>query len=304
MSAFWSLVLIAGGGSLLVSWWRGRRLGVVQRIAPHLRLYGSSTASANPGDAAHPIHGNRWGPFFREASAIASRLGSPTRDLERRLARSGSRATVDEFRLEQVVWGMAGTIGGVGFSILLAVTRGSGPMALLTLTLALGVGGILARDYMLSRTIAGREAEMLAELPTASEMLALAVSAGEGVANALDRVSRLIPGALGDELRWTLGSAKAGEPLPRALRGLADRTGVASLRRFADTIAIAIDRGTPLTDVLHAQAQDIREAERRHLMESGGKKEIAMMIPVVFLILPITVVFAVFPGVVAINLGT
>ena len=29
-----------------------------------------------------------------------------------------------------------------------------------------------------------------------------------------------------------------------------------------------------------------------------------MMIPVVFLILPVTVIFAVFPGIVAINLGT
>ena len=32
------------------------------------------------------------------------------------------------------------------------------------------------------------------------------------------------------------------------------------------------------------------------MMETGGKKEIAMMVPVVFLVLPITVVFAVYPG--------
>ena len=31
-------------------------------------------------------------------------------------------------------------------------------------------------------------------------------------------------------------------------------------------------------------------------MEAGGKKEIAMMVPVVFLVLPVTVLFAVFPG--------
>lgn len=31
-------------------------------------------------------------------------------------------------------------------------------------------------------------------------------------------------------------------------------------------------------------------------MEEGGKKEIQMMVPVVFLVLPITVLFLVFPG--------
>jgi tight adherence protein C len=32
---------------------------------------------------------------------------------------------------------------------------------------------------------------------------------------------------------------------------------------------------------LRAQAQDVREMSRRRLIETGGKKEIAMMIPVV-----------------------
>jgi tight adherence protein C len=59
---------------------------------------------------------------------------------------------------------------------------------------------------------------------------------------------------------------------------------------------IAVERGTPLADVLRAQAQDVRETGRRAVMESGGKKEIAMMVPVVFLVLPITILFAVYPG--------
>ena len=61
-------------------------------------------------------------------------------------------------------------------------------------------------------------------------------------------------------------------------------------------MVIAAERGTPLAEVLRAQAQDVREAGRRAVMEAGGRKEIAMMIPVVFLVLPVTVLFAVFPG--------
>ncbi|MBF1661589.1 MAG: type II secretion system F family protein, partial [Rothia mucilaginosa] len=61
-------------------------------------------------------------------------------------------------------------------------------------------------------------------------------------------------------------------------------------------IAVAIERGTPLADVLRAQAQDVRDNAKRELMETAGKKEIAMLAPVVFFILPLTVIFAVFPG--------
>ena len=61
-------------------------------------------------------------------------------------------------------------------------------------------------------------------------------------------------------------------------------------------LAVAIERGTPLADVLRAQAQDVRDNAKRELMETAGKKEIAMLAPVVFFILPLTVIFAVFPG--------
>jgi tight adherence protein C len=53
--------------------------------------------------------------------------------------------------------------------------------------------------------------------------------------------------------------------------------------------------------VLRAQAVDAREAGRRDLLESGGKREIAMMIPVVFLVLPVTILFALYPGAVTLT---
>ncbi|MFI5427637.1 type II secretion system F family protein [Aeromicrobium sp. UC242_57] len=87
-----------------------------------------------------------------------------------------------------------------------------------------------------------------------------------------------------------------------AFDGLAARTGVTSIARFSAGLAIAVERGTPLVDVLHAQAADVRELSRRELIEVGGRKEVAMMLPVVFLILPITVVFAFFPGFVGLHL--
>jgi tight adherence protein C len=113
---------------------------------------------------------------------------------------------------------------------------------------------------------------------------------------ALERVCRLSHGELATELGRCLADARAGANLPTALQGLADRTGLPSLARFVDGMVVAVQRGTPLAEVLRAQAQDVREAGRRAVMEEGGKKEILMMVPVVFLVLPVTVLFAVFPG--------
>ena len=40
------------------------------------------------------------------------------------------------------------------------------------------------------------------------------------------------------------------------------------------------------------------------LIESGARKEIAMMVPVVFFIMPVTLLFAFFPGVLGLRLTT
>jgi tight adherence protein C len=54
---------------------------------------------------------------------------------------------------------------------------------------------------------------------------------------------------------------------------------------------------------MRAQSQDVRDLAKRDLMESAGKKEIAMMIPLVFGVLPLTVLFSIFPGISLLGIG-
>ena len=68
-------------------------------------------------------------------------------------------------------------------------------------------------------------------------------------------------------------------------------------------IAAALERGTPLAEVLRAQAQDSRDQAKRELLESAGRKEVAMLVPLVFLILPTTIAFAVFPALLVLQVG-
>ena len=299
------LGLVLGTGLMLVTqWWRARTPRLAQRIAPHVRASAAEELLLrSQAVTPFPTLERLVAPLLRDGVRWVERWGSPSQELRARLLRAGSDLTVEQFRAHQVVWGVGGLVAGTGAAVLLAATRGSSPLALAVLVAATGVGAAVARDYALSRAVDRREARIVAELPTVAELLALSVAAGEGALGALERVARTTRGAMSEELTLTLAASRTGTPLTHALTDLADRTGVLPLRRFADGVATAVERGTPLADVLRAQAQDVRFAGQRALMEEGGKREIAMMVPVVFLILPVTVVFAVFPGLTTIRLG-
>lgn len=293
------LGLVAGTGLLLVQRRAPilRRIDLDDRLAPYLRETSRpSSLLSRTSVAAAPSVSHLLAPLARDSARLVDRVLGGSASVRQRLVRSGRAPDVEAFRVEQVLWGAGGLAAGLGLAALVW-WRGSssaGPLAVMVLVAA--AVGVTGRDWLLSQQATARERRMLAEFPTVAEMLALSVSAGEGPVAALERVARLSDGELSGELRRTLADARAGASLPDALQALAGRTGLAALARFVDGIVVAVERGTPLADVLRAQAQDVREVGQRALMDTAGRKEVLMMLPVVFLILPVTVLFAVYPG--------
>ncbi len=305
MSALGALVgLLLGTGCVLLATHRAaRRPSFDRRLAPYLRPQRTQSALLDGPVAPLAGLGRLAAPFLADAARLVGRLGSPTAELRRRLARAGRAESVEQFRVGQVVWGACGLAAGLGGALVVGTTKGGSPVALAVLVAVVGLLAALARDWLLTRAVRTREARLMSELPTVAELLALAVGAGEGAAAALERVARSCGGELAGELRATLADARAGLPLTQALDALAARTGLPALARFAEGVAVALERGTPLAEVLRAQAQDVRSEGRRVLMEEGGRKEILQMLPVVFLVLPVTVLFAVFPSLVVLRVG-
>src|SRR3954449_9698280 len=297
-----------------------RSVRLVDRLAPYVhgtpppsRLLGTAT-EAGLLTAVRRI----FGPVVGDGARLVDRVLGGRAAVRRRLDALGGAMTVEDFRIEQVVWGGLGLLGAAAVATVGSVAAGS--LNVLSgglLCLAGLVGGVLGRDWWLTQQVAKREELLLAEFPVVAELLALAVTAGESPTAAIARVPRLSGGELARELRAragagraggelarelgaALGRARAGVPLVDALQQVADRTSLDALARFIDGLLVAIERGTPLAEVLRAQAADVREAGKRRLLEAGGRKEIAMMVPVVFLVLPVTVVFALFPGLISI----
>jgi tight adherence protein C len=293
--------LIGSGGALLAvaSSPPMRRMSLTQRMAPYLR--DAPRRSRLLDDPLHPTLAPGLLPLIAPVLvSLARRLDALVGGrsaVRRRLDRCGNRLTVEQFRVEQVLCAAAAVIATMAL-IGLALARGArvNPVEAVVLTAVAAATAALVRDRALTIEATKREHRMLQEFPTIAELLALAVAAGEGASGALERVTKLATGELAAELRRAVADARAGASFVAALESMARRTGVPALARFVDGMAIAIDRGTPLADVLRAQAVDVREQHRRQLLEAGGRKEIAMLVPVVFLVLPVTVVFALFPG--------
>ncbi|MCA5893414.1 type II secretion system F family protein [Isoptericola sp. NEAU-Y5] len=278
-----ALVGLLGGLGLLlvVSRLRARRITLEERLAPTLRPRDATSGLLREQAPATPfgVVERLVAPWVADAAHWFERWGSPRAELRRRLDRAGLVQSVESFRARQLVWAALGLGGGLALALLLAATRGSSPVPLVALVLLCGAAGYVACDQQLGRAVRQREQRMLAEFPTVAELLALAVTAGEGPVPALERVAATARGELSGEIATMLADVRAGAPISSALVAMADRTGLPSLTRFAEGVAVALERGTPLAEVLRAQAQDVRESGRRALMEEGGKKEVAMLVP-------------------------
>jgi tight adherence protein C len=278
-----------------------RRLSLETRVMPFVRdLPDAAPAGRQPVSAAVGV----FGPVLRSAADAVERVVGGTASVRRRLERAGSTKTVHEFRIEQVLWGLGAFAVAAAYGLLRTLGDPGDAVSSALVCLTAFAFGVLLRDNRLSSQVKARERRIIAEFPTLAELLALAVAAGEGPVLALDRVVRRSSGDLSVELARVLAQMRTGQPVGAAFDALAARTGVPLVARFAGAVAVAVERGTPLADVLHAQAADVREAGRRELIEVAARKEILMMVPVVFLVLPVTVLFAFYPGVLGLHLTT
>lgn len=271
---------------------------LARRIAPYIRDVTDPRGLdvGVPGGGASVF---AWPSFLQRR--LASLAGGDA-VLTRRLHRAAWTIDAQRFRVRQLAWAIAGLgVGGVVVVTMVLTGRGSPVLGLLPPVAA--VAAALAYDAWLTRAARARGVRIEEELPTVLEFLALCLSAGEGILDSLRRVSAVGAGELTTELRGVVVAVGTGSPLSESLTRLAAGLEIPALTRAIDQLVAAIERGAPLAHVLQAQALDAREDAKRALIERAGRKEIYMLFPLVFLILPLSVLFAVYPGIFMLRLG-
>ncbi|HTN54603.1 MAG TPA: type II secretion system F family protein [Microbacterium sp.] len=273
-----------------------------RRIAPYLRDVvpdEALPAGILPRAGVLPVRGRRMPDRVR---AGFERLVGGGEVLAQRLAQAGAAQTPAAFRGRQLAWGVGGLLAGALVVVAIALTGRITPPAVL-LPLIVSAAAVVAYEMQLTARATARRTRLAEELPTTLEFLALCLSAGESLLDALRRVSGIGTGQLTEELRQTVLAVHTGSPLADALGETATRLQLPGLSRAVDQIVAALEHGAPLAAVLHAQAADARDEAKRVLIEQAGRKEITMLLPLVFLILPLSVLFAVYPGLFILRLG-
>ncbi|PPF47486.1 pilus assembly protein [Pseudoclavibacter sp. AY1F1] len=275
------------------------RPSLAERLAPHL-LDVSAAARADVRKTAAdplPILGTLAAPLAARGKSLLDEVLGGNDRITAQLRQSGSSTSIERFRAEQVTWGLIAAGIGLAAALLLGVTRGTPIIAQILLPLLFGAIGVFARDQALGRAAHRRHRRIASEFPTVIEFLSLSLSAGEGVFDSLRRVATVSTGELAKEFARVVHHVNTGVSLADSLHEMSRGVRYLPLDRCVEHMISALERGAPLVEVLRAQASDARELGKRDLLESAGRKEVQMLVPLIFLILPTTILFALYPAV-------
>ena len=146
-----------------------------------------------------------------------------------------------------------------------------------------------------------KQSEINEELVSILQMLSIMVSAGESPMSAMKYVSKRSEGILPSLIKQSFMKYEDGRTLTQTLDFIATATGSSQVRRLTNSIQIAIHRGTPILEILNNQVLALNKQINFNLMKLSGKSEITLLIPVVFLILPVSISFAIWPSIYGLN---
>ena len=227
---------------------------------------------------------------------------SSNREVLNWLRQSESDLSLSGFRRKQISLAGASLIAAIIW-ITLRVGSGKGlsPISAGIILIGAFIGGGWYAKWNLASSAKKRRSSIEEQLPAILDLLAFSVAAGEPVLLALRRISNSCTGPLTDELTKVVNSVSSGDGLVTALNQMSTQIESQPLGRAIHALELALERGTPLVQVLRAQAADARAHQMRMLLVLAGHKETTMMLPVVFFILPMIVAVALYPGMIALQ---
>jgi tight adherence protein C len=141
------------------------------------------------------------------------------------------------------------------------------------------------------------------ELASILQMASIMISAGESPISSLKYIAGRSEGVIPEMIRREFNKLEAGGSLVKTLDYLAITSNSKQVKRLGNSIQVAIDRGSPILQVIQNQVNSINKEIHTQLLRKSGKSEIALLIPIVFLILPVSILFAIWPSLYGLNFG-
>ncbi|MEI8231712.1 MAG: type II secretion system F family protein [Actinomycetes bacterium] len=176
-------------------------------------------------------------------------------------------------------------------------------LTLLALTLFSDKSGLVQRlrprPSLPKRTASApslRDIDVLLEIPDFASLIGFAVAAGESLETGLRIAVQRSSGFLSQEFSFVIRNVDHGAVLQIELERMSRDSQSKHVSELALKLALASTNGSAVSDLIGEYVQSSVQELKSTLLESAGKNETKMMIPLVFVILPITVMFAVYPS--------
>ena len=161
--------------------------------------------------------------------------------------------------------------------------------------------GIFAPNYVLSKLVARRVKLIRDGFPDALDLLVVCVESGLGLAAAIERVSVEVGvshAELGMELALVNAETRAGVDRAKALRNLADRTGLEDIRGLVSMLIQAMRFGTSIAETLRVYSEEFRDRRMQKAEEMAAKIGTKLIFPLVFCMFPSFFTVAIGPAII------
>jgi tight adherence protein C len=133
-------------------------------------------------------------------------------------------------------------------------------------------------------------------MPDFASLIGFAVAAGESLETGLRIAVQRSSGFLSQEFGFIISNVDHGSILQVELERVSRESRSQQVSELAQKLALASSNGSAVSDLIGEYVQSSILELKAVLLERAGKNETKMMIPLVFVILPITVLFAVYPS--------
>ena len=163
--------------------------------------------------------------------------------------------------------------------------------------------GLFGPNLVLSKLVDRRVKALRNGFPDALDLLVVCVESGLGLAAAIQRVADELDVSHPDlafELATVNAEIRASVPREKALRNLADRTGVPDIRGLVGLLVQTMKFGTSISDALRVYSEEFRDKRMQRAEEEAAKMGTKLIFPLVFCMFPIFFIVAIGPAVIRI----
>lgn len=160
--------------------------------------------------------------------------------------------------------------------------------------------GIIGPNIVLQRMVENRTQALRNGFPDALDLLVVCVESGLGLAAAIQRVAEELEVSHPDlafELSMVNAEIRVGMPRERALKNLAERTGLEDIRGLVALLVQTMRFGTGVADALRVYSAEFRDKRTQKAEEQAAKMGTMLIFPLVLFMFPIFFIVAIGPAV-------